>query len=535
VKRKKFIQLCLSGSAFVGLSTLLYSCADFVRTQLKLRRAGVGADIGHLVRTPLNGQEKISQTFETDVLIIGGGISGLTAGYFLQKQSKLDYKILELDKTIGGNSQSGENSFSKFPYGAHYLPIPNSDDHELIQFLVEKKIINSIDEDGLPFFNEDDLCHDPHERILQNNYWNEGLMPVKNLTPKDKNELDKFLSFAEILKNVKGPNDKYVFQIPIHEGDLNDDWRKLDEISFKQYLIQQGYSSDYLFWYLNYSCRDDFGQGIEHISAFAGLHYFAARRGKGANCKSNEVLTWAEGNGKLVSLLAETQGNQIHTNQIVRSISVHENGVEIVVQHTSTKEFYLYNAKKIIMAIPFHVRQKLLPLQLKSIQAPSHQPWLVSTILLSHFDDKHGFPICWDNVFKEGKSLGFINNRNQYLGTNTEIKNCFTLYMPLDDDLPSQTRKNYYTKSDEELKQTILNEWKKYYPNIEDSILELDFMLWGHGMVSPGIHYLCHPERNELRKPIDNKVYFAHTDYSGISIFEEAFWQGKTAVNELLK
>jgi hypothetical protein len=40
--------------------------------------------------------------------------------------------------------------------------------------------------------------------------------------------------------------------------------------------------------------------------------------------------------------------------------------------------------------------------------------------------------------------------------------------------------------------------------------------------------------RTELAKSIGGKVYFAHSDLSGISIFEEAFYQGLDAVDQLI-
>ena len=35
-------------------------------------------------------------------------------------------------------------------------------------------------------------------------------------------------------------------------------------------------------------------------------------------------------------------------------------------------------------------------------------------------------------------------------------------------------------------------------------------------------------------RPIHNRIFFAHTDFSGISIFEEGFYQGIRAAKEML-
>jgi hypothetical protein len=53
-------------------------------------------------------------------------------------------------------------------------------------------------------------------------------------------------------------------------------------------------------------------------------------------------------------------------------------------------------------------------------------------------------------------------------------------------------------------------------------------------MISPVKGFLTSQARTELAKSIGGKVYFAHSDLSGISIFEEAFYQGLDAVDQLI-
>lgn len=47
--------------------------------------------------------------------------------------------MVELENHLGGNSSNGENKYSKYPLGAHYLPLPNFQDKELLRFLEEEK------------------------------------------------------------------------------------------------------------------------------------------------------------------------------------------------------------------------------------------------------------------------------------------------------------------------------------------------------------------------------------------------------------
>ena len=53
-------------------------------------------------------------------------------------------------------------------------------------------------------------------------------------------------------------------------------------------------------------------------------------------------------------------------------------------------------------------------------------------------------------------------------------------------------------------------------------------------MISPAPGFIFGEAKQKAKQNIDRKIYFAHTDLSGISIFEEAFHQGINAVNQLL-
>jgi hypothetical protein len=86
----------------------------------------------------------------------------------------------------------------------------------------------------------------------------------------------------------------------------------LDAQRFDQWLAAQGLDDERLLWYLDYSCRDDFGAGLSRVSAWAGIHYFASRHGFHAprpqsehesEADGEQVLTWPQGNGWLAQQL----------------------------------------------------------------------------------------------------------------------------------------------------------------------------------------------------------------------------------------
>src|SRR5688572_7805869 len=58
------------------------------------------------------------------IVIVGGGIAGLSAGWELDRTGMKDFVILEMERSAGGNARWGENDITAFPWAAHYVPVP---------------------------------------------------------------------------------------------------------------------------------------------------------------------------------------------------------------------------------------------------------------------------------------------------------------------------------------------------------------------------------------------------------------------------
>src|SRR5215217_7055958 len=69
-------------------------------------------------------------------------------------------------------------------------------------------------------------------------------------------------------------------------------------------MRESGFTSERLRWLVDYGCRDDYGLTLEQASAWAGLFYFASRM-KGPGAEAQPLITWPEGNGRLVHHLYE--------------------------------------------------------------------------------------------------------------------------------------------------------------------------------------------------------------------------------------
>src|SRR4029077_197635 len=82
-----------------------------------------GHDPGHRLRDRAPFR-KPSQQVKVPVVIVGGGVAGLSAAWRLEKRAFRDFVVLEMEQRAGGNSRWGENEVSAYPWGAHYVPVP---------------------------------------------------------------------------------------------------------------------------------------------------------------------------------------------------------------------------------------------------------------------------------------------------------------------------------------------------------------------------------------------------------------------------
>ena len=199
----------------------------------------------------------------------------------LPKPGYSDFALLELEDSTGGNARSGRNAVSAYPLGAHYLPVPNREATALRQMLRGFGIITG-EADGAPVYDPYQLCADLDERLLWRGGWQEGLYPASGLTTDDIAQRDRFNAAMAAFRAATGADGKPAFAIPRAFSSNDPHYTALDAQSFAQWLDGEGYTSPVLRAYLRYGCRDDYGTEPEQLSAWAGIHYFAGRRGLGS-------------------------------------------------------------------------------------------------------------------------------------------------------------------------------------------------------------------------------------------------------------
>ena len=490
---------------------------------------GASSKLGHLLRDKVKMPEP-TKTITTGVAIIGGGMAGLSAVWKLNKTTNLNCTILELEKNLGGNSQSGENKISAYPWGAHYVPLPTDESIYVKELFEELGVITGYDAAKKPIYNEFYLCSEPDERLFIYGQWQDGLVPTIGSTDDDKRQYEEFLAEMKKFKNAKGADGKKAFAIPLDFSSHDEKFLQYDKITMAEYMKQKGWTSQKLNWFVNYSCRDDYGTEYTETSAWAGIHYFASRNSEASNTNPDNVVTWPEGNGWLVKKLKSIIKADIKTNSVVYKVSKSSAGVEVLYLDAITQEVTKLIAKSAIMATPHFVAAYLLG------EEPSNDvtyaPWMTANITLNKMPAGDGVRLAWDNVPYGSQSLGYVVATHQNLESVIN-KTVITYYWPLSHLAPADARKEAITRKYEDWQKIILAEMLKIHPELNNQITNIDVWLWGHGMVRPTKDFIWGEARKKLQKQ-SAPIFFAHSDMSGISIFEEAQYHGVKAA-ELVK
>lgn len=530
-----------------GASTAtLASCTKFNWLETTPHVTYPGMQEGHLLRDQ-KSLPASSGEITTEVVILGSGIAALTTAWKLCKEGFHNFLIVS-GPEFGGNASGGAFGNLHYPKGAHYLPIPSLESTHIREMLYDFGLIQKDPFALKPYYDESAIIHGLGERLFFNSQWQDGLLPSHGVNKNETDQYTNFFQYISQLKNIRGVDNKKLFTIPFALSSTDPQWTKLDQISFKQWLINNNYTAPTLHWYLNYCCRDDYGATYEKVSAWAGLHYFASRTGQAQNAEEGTELTWPGGLSemvkKIVAYLNMHMPKGYVWNQSGFAINVKENSsnIEVLCANGNIDKLktFTIKAKRVVCAMPLYVASHVFP-GIKgygfhsAIHTPSYAPWLVSNFLMSRFpNEKKGTELAWDNVVYEGEGLGYVVSTHQDIRVARPPQTVFTAYDALSDLAPTETRKWLFKSNPKELFEKAAVDLKDVYGlELWRSTKAIEITVRGHAMASPTTGFLNNKGLDSLRKS-DGKVLFAHSDLSGFSVFEEAAWWGYQAANKII-
>jgi hypothetical protein len=375
------------------------------------------------------------------------------------------------------------------------------------------------------------------ERLFINGRWQEGFVPQLGINNADQQAIDSFLIEMHRLRDTHGSDGRRAFTIPLDQSSRDEEFTSLDRITMGDYLKAKGWDqSPALRWYVNYCCRDDYGAGIDKVSAWAGVHYFASRDARAANAPGYAVVTWPEGNGWFVHRIQAEFAPNIRSSCAVWNIEPQGDRLLIDYYDVANGKSKRLIAHAIIWAAPNFVARRVIRQLREEPQtqpAAVYSPWMVANLTLDTMPGGHGMDLAWDNVLYNSTSLGYVVATHQSLNP-VPRRTVITYYLPIDDDEPAVARQKALARRYEEWCDLIIADLGQAHNDIGEHITNLDVWLWGHAMVRPVPGFIWGPVRPQMHQSLGNLV-FAHSDLSGIAIFEEAYTQGVGAADSLTR
>ena len=531
--RRRFLGSVVGGGVFAGLDAACRRPAGppLVGEVLGRHRA----ERGHRLWTPPSRPVDRPPT-AARVVVVGGGVAGLGACWWLLRQGVDDIVLLDLDDRLGGTAQAGRSAVpvtagQRYALGAHYLTLPNPDNGPTRTLLAELGVITDFDPaTGRPAYAPDHLCLAPQERLHVLGEWVEGLWPTKLASPEDTRQKEAWDAIVDHWTHRVGTDGRPAFSIPVAHASHDPDIRALAAQSFDQWLTDQGLTSPVLRWLLEYATRDDFGTTLAETSAWAGLHYHCARRPDPHDDRDlgTHVLTWPAGNGWLVEALERRVSPRVRIERgsLVRAVDA-DSG-ELHVERVSDAVAYALRAEHVVLAVPSAIADRLL--DRPTGDAPTAAPWRVAVLHCDQPPESRGVPLAWDSVRYGTDDLGAISNAHQ-LGTYGG-PTVLTWYQPLT-GATAEGRRSLLTASWEAEAEHVLSAMAPGHPDLRERVQRLDVWHWGHGTTRPAVGLHLGDRLSRLAAPV-GRVHRAHTDLSGVSLFEEALWHGVRAATEVL-
>ena len=430
-----------------------------------------------------------------DVVIVGGGISGLTV---LKTLADYDALLLEKEHEVGGNSRRRRANGIYYPLGALLSQGPIAPFTEFFNAL------------AIPF---EPLRGKPMSYHIQGRAIPDPLEDGWRQLPLPPEARASFSRLGDDLAALAKPDDGIFFPRTDNKPAI----KALDRLTFKQYLAQKNYAPEAEnFMRLMLSSR--LGEQGDAVSAWVALYILSTLK--------QPAFTLPGGHGVIAEQLREQglrrKADAILTGFTMINMENQANGTVWITGVDADGALQTIEASCAVLAAPkvyakhavrdlakdrpglydrFHYNAYLVAqVELATPVADSFE-----TVSASHFSR---FIVAAD----------WLNSNRSADGSSH-----LTVYVPYP-GVPG--RMALYGESAARLAKTIVNDLYDIMPKSRGAIRSIYLHRWGHPMVScaPGMEQLC-----EAAKQPFGRIAFAHSDSFGISGLYSAVWSGMEA------
>jgi protoporphyrinogen oxidase len=407
-----------------------------------------------------------------DIVIVGGGVSGLAAAYRLQH---LDFLLLEKEPHWGGNAYAMEYEGSTYATGSAFL----AKDEYSYQFAKE------IGLKPLPIMSPDATII-RGQLVLDT--WGDGL-----------NKLPYSASVRESFKKFK----KEMLAI-----DAEKRAKELFDKPFSDFL--KGYPGELKQWWDNFG-PSNWGATSEETAAglaILALQEMAEESGK------DDRYTWPGGLGaitkRLVEILQPKYKDRMQAGAI--TVAVVSEKEEVHVTYMLGGELKTVAAKAVIMATPKFITRRIVDGLPDKQSEAMHQIRYIPYPVVNLIFDKPVFNLGYDtwcpgNTFTDFVVADWVIQKQAGYQQKFNILSCYT---------PMKEEERGYLLNEigaRKIAANVLADFQKLMPGMNVDPVEVHIYRRGHPlyMSTPGLYTQVQPL---ARHPMD-RVFFANTDSEG--------------------
>lgn len=470
---------------------------------------------------------------EYDVVVIGGGVAGLTSAYFLDEDDK-DVLVLEKKDKVGGRTISAMHKSFTYAKGTEYLGTPESSLTYMIDELdlEPKKIPSPMDAyfDGSSFYYGSDGI----KRYLINN-----------------SSSDDYKEFVQLLL------DGYDYYDEIPDIDYNAHAKYLDNISADKWLRENKIPEVFTQKY-NVASKGLFGANMNEISALSfipeGVYDYEGdsaqdyddddyadydledlkQEYRDAKNEDSGSYSFEKGLTEFTNKLSEVLDEQIKLNSTVISVEKDGYGYEITYLDNTKNKKYAVWTENVVLAVPAPEALKIAPSVLSEEKVEIMENIKYSSYAtVALFSDTPIFDKAFDLAVPD-----------DYYFTDVYDATWIEKYY----DKEKQNKKEYITSvyvapksvddhtldviSDEDMIQNIYNDLNKIFPDASNKVTGYDIerFPYAYPVMSLGAY-----ERLLTLDELNYGSLILAGDYMSYPTFEAAVESGHLAANRIIE
>jgi monoamine oxidase len=426
-----------------------------------------------------------------DVIIVGGGVSGLTAAYHLQHR---DVLMLEKEPHWGGNAYAMEYDDSAYATGSAFI----WSDSDAFSFAKE------IGVDPLPVDCPDGSIING---VFVPDTWGDGLnkLPYPPITRESFKKFKKEILAIDVEKRGEE-----LYNVPFS------DFMKLYAGEIKQWWDTYGPSN----W----------GAASDETAAAVGIHELQEIA---VQSHSDDRYTWPGGIGaltrKLADLLAPKLGDRMQLGATIVAVVPGKDDVQVT--YMSGADLKTVAAKAVIMATPKFITRRVVEgipdKQGEAMQQIRYAPYCVVNLIFDKPVFNKGYDTwCPGNTFTDFVVADWVIRKKSGYKQKYNILSCYT-------PLKEEQRPYLLTEAGaRKIAANVLRDFQKLTPETNVDPTEVHIYRRGHPiyMSTPGLYTRVQPL---VRQPME-RVIFANTDSQGPeSTTNEAIVAAKRAVRQV--